>query len=184
MAGALAVPSPLQPCRCVKEAGHARDPGPPPASRPLAPRPLGSHRASRLGALAKGPGRPQRQDSGPGRLGRAGRGAQRLGPQRVSFIPRLRGARGVGRVGAACGVRPVSGAADIRLLSCDTHGLVLAERENKRRPGIFLPTELKALPGLPQATGSGGLLQEDQLFHPAPRFPSHGALDVAHSGSG
>ena len=63
MAGTLAVPSRLQPCRCVKEAGDARDPGPPPAH---------THRASRLGALAKGPGQPQRRDSGAGRLG-AGR---------------------------------------------------------------------------------------------------------------
>lgn len=36
-----------------------------------------------------------------------------------------------------------------------THTALFWLRENKRRPGIFLPTELKALPGLPEATGRG-----------------------------
>ena len=128
MARTVAMASRLQPCS-QREQESTRGPGP---TRPQAH--LSLHGLCALIVPAGWARSPRAQDGlspglGPrGAWGRARRGARRLGPRKVSFIG-LRAARGVGRVGAACRVRPVSGAANINLLSCDTHSIVLAERK-------------------------------------------------------
>lgn len=182
MARTAAVPSALQP-RSQRKQGNTGTRPRPPARQPRPPGPLSSAPVAPAGwaweDLSAGLG-----PAAPARLGAGREGRPAPGSTEGLVCSSAESTRGAGCVEAARSARSVGGAANINLLSCDTHRVVRAERENKRRPGIFFPAELKALWGLPEATGSGGLLQEDQLFRPAPPSPSDGALDVATSGRG